>query len=50
MLDSGRMMLPNNSLRIMNVDASTAGLYSCQAFNGLGVVTSRQAHLQLACK
>ena len=50
MLDTGRMMLSNNSLRILNVDPSTVGLYSCQASNSLGTVTSRQAHLQLACK
>ena len=47
---SGRLILSDNSLQIQMVDTSTVGLYACQASNSLGVVTSRQAQIQLACK
>lgn len=49
--DSGRQIQLDNSLRIRMVDSSTVGQYACRASNSLGyTVTSKQAHIQLACK
>ena len=46
--DTTRELLSNNSLRILNVEASTKGLYACRVSNDVGTVTSRQASLQIA--
>ena len=48
--DATRQLLPNNSLRITNVDATTIGQYACLVSSSVGNVTSRQASLQLACE
>ena len=48
--DTTRELLSNNSLRILNVDASTKGLYACRVSNDIGTITSRQASLQIACE
>ena len=48
-LESGNTtrVLPNNSLNITKVDATTTGQYACLVSSSVGIITSRQASLQL---